>query len=169
MLCFLLTCVLCSLNKLQAQDGVNYALHANIIYRFTKYVDWPEAKKQGDFVIGIVGDSPLFDEMKSFITNKTVGNQRIVVQKVSASASVYNCHILFVSDEESGSIKKIAGRTKNSPVLLVSESDGSALQGSCINFIIVSEHLKLEINKNNIDTRQLSIASELLQLGKLVK
>ena len=38
-----------------------YAVHANIIYRFTKYINWPDDRKTGDFVIGVVGDTPLYD------------------------------------------------------------------------------------------------------------
>jgi hypothetical protein len=155
--------------EMQAQQEIDYAVHANIIYRCTKYIDWPEYKKSGDFVIGIVGDSPLYDELKSFTANKTVGNQKIVIKKFSSSENSYNCHILFISEDESGSLKKIVTETEGTATLLISESDGLAKKGSCINFIVVDEHLKLEINKNNIEHRNLSIASELLALGRNVK
>lgn len=147
----------------------NYAIQANIIYRFTKYVNWPEDKKAGDFVIGIVGDTPLYDELTHFTTNKTAGGRAIVVKKFSASASSYNCQILFISDEESGSIKRIAASTSGMPTLLVSESEGVARKGSCINFVVVDDHLKLEINKTAIEKRMLDIATELLSLGIIVK
>jgi len=152
-----------------AQQSGDYAIQANIIYRFTKYIDWPDNKKTGDFIIGIVGDSPLTDELKSFIANKTVGSRKIVIKTFASSAEAYPCHILFISEDESSSLKKIASRTSGSSMLLVSESEGLAQKGSCINFVIVADHLKLEINKNNIEERNLNIASELLQLGKLVK
>lgn len=152
-----------------AQQNVNYALYANIIYRFTKYINWPEDKKSGIFIIGIVGDSPLYDEIKSFTANKTVGNQKIVIKTFSSGATVYNCQILFISEDESRSLKKIAIVTTGTSTLLISESIGLAYKGSCINFIIANEHLKLEINKTNIEDRHLDIASELLSLGTVVK
>lgn len=98
-----------------------------------------------------------------------VGDQTIVIRKFSASQSSFNCHVLFISDDESNAIKKIAERTAGYPVLLVSESQGLASRGACINFVIISDHLKLEINKNNIELRNLGIASELLRLGKIVR
>jgi hypothetical protein len=55
-----------------------YAVHANIIYRFTKYINWPDDKKAGDFVIGVIGDTPLYDELKIFISNKTASGQPFV-------------------------------------------------------------------------------------------
>jgi hypothetical protein len=152
-----------------AQQETDYAVHANIIYHFTKYIEWPEYKKNGDFVIGVVGTAPLYDKLKKNISGKMVGSQKIVITQFSASAVSFNCHILFISDDETGSMKKIVSRTAGTSVLLVSESEGLAQKGGCINFIIVADHLKLEINRNNIEERGLSIASDLLQLGIPVK
>ena len=160
---------LMSLSRIKGQHETDYKVHANIIYRFTKYIDWPADKKSGDFIIGIVGDSPLYDELKSLSANKTVGAQKIVVVKMSPSASAYNCHMLFISEEESNSLKRIATLTAGAATLIVSESDGLARKGSCINFITVDERLKLEINKGNVEQRNLRIASELLELGIIIK
>ena len=167
--CLLCILILCMVSGARAQQETDYAIHANIIYRFTKYIDWPVYKKSGDFIIGIVGDSPLYDELKTFVANKMVGDQKIVVKRISASDASFNCHILFINEDESWNLKKIAATTAGTPTLIVSESDGLASKGSCINFLIDDEHLKLEINKNNIERRNLSIATELLQLGKIVK
>lgn len=154
--------------QIKAQQS-DVAVEANIIYHFTKYINWPEDKKSGDFVIGIIGDAALFDALKNSIVNKTAGTQKIVVKKFTTEATSFNCQILFIGDDESSSVKKIAAATTGAPVLLVTETDGMARKGSCINFTIVDDHLKLEINKNNIEKRNLDIASELLQLGIAVK
>jgi hypothetical protein len=158
--------LLCSHHGWSQND---HAIHANIIYRFTKYINWPEEKRSGEFVIGIVGQTPLYEELKSYTSNKTAAGQPIVVYKISASAGSYNCHIIFISNEESRSIKKIAAATAATPTLLVSESDAVAREGSCINFIEVADRLKLEINKSIIEKRKLEIAIELLSLGIVVK
>lgn len=150
---------------------MNYALHANIIYRVTKYINWPSNSnnRQGDFTIGIVGDSPLFQELTALVADKKVERQKIAVVKLAGSANFSNCQILFVADEESNRFKKILAKTINSPLLIITESDGLASEGSCINFVIIEDRLKLEINKKNIENRNLKIASELLQLGIPVK
>ncbi|MEO6456562.1 MAG: YfiR family protein [Ginsengibacter sp.] len=158
-----------NISGINAQKDISYALHANIIYRFTKYIEWPAYYNSEDFVIGIVGDTPLYDELEVFTENKTVGTRKIIIKRMSSTASFYNCNILFVSEDKSKSLKKIAEITKGSPILIVSETSVRALNGSCINFVIINEHLKLEINKSNIEDRDLSIASELLRLGTLVK
>ena len=161
--------VLMSISGNRIQHETDYAIYASIIYRITKYIDWPNNKKSGDFIIGIVGESPLYDELKTLSATKKVGGQKIVVSKLSPSANTYNCHILFISEEESGSLKRIALLTAGASILIISESGGLARKGSCINFITVDERLKLEINKGNVEDRNLRIASELLELGIIIK
>jgi YfiR/HmsC-like len=168
-LCLLVIFLLQSFSRAAAQQETDYAVHANIIYHFTKYIEWPGNKKSGDFIIGTIGDTPLYDELNKNIGSKMVGDQKIVIKRFSSSAATFNCHILFISADERLSMKKIASRTAGTSILLVSESEGLAQKGGCINFCIVSDRLKLEINKYNIEERGLSIALELLQLGKIVK
>lgn len=166
-----LTCILLTgcVFTMQAQLETDYAVHANIIYRITKYIDWPEDKKSGDFVIGIIGESPLHDNLKSFVANKTVVSQKIVIRKYPSSSKTFDCQMLFICEMESSHIKKISTRTSGIPVLLISEDEGFARKWSCINFMIAEDRLKLEINKSNIEQRHLNIATELLELGTVVK
>jgi hypothetical protein len=90
------------------------------------------------------------------------------VKYFSPNASSYNAHVLFVSEDQSGSLKRIAGTTEGRPILIVSERNNLISKGSCINLIVVGEQLKLEFGKSNIERRNLKIASELLKLGVTV-
>jgi hypothetical protein len=155
--------------KSRAQQDMDYAIHANIIYHFTKYVDWPDDKKSGDFVIGVLGDSPVYDELQRIVHNKSAGGQRIIIRRLPGSDDAGDCHIVFIDEEETGSLKKIVSKTTGLPVLLVCEEEGMALKGACIDFALSGERLKLEINKNIIEMRHLHVATELLQLGSIVK
>ena len=157
-----------SVSALYAQEETDYMVHANIIFHFTKYIDWPASSKAGNFIIGVIGESELYDALKTSLDNKKVGTQEIEIQRIKSSSSEFNCHILFIGDGESGNIKKIVAKTADNPILLVSESAGLARKGSCINFAVVWDRLKLEINKVNIEKRKLKIASDLLKLGKIV-
>lgn len=166
---FLLLYPLANVNAQQITDQtIDYSVHANIIYHFTKYIDWPENKKAGDFVIGIIGDSPLYEELNNVTSNKTTGNQKIIIKRFNRSQTSFDCHILIITEDESGALKKILSLTGDLPILIITEGDGLASKGSCVNFVIAEEHLKLEFNKNNIEKRSLRIASELLTLGKTV-
>ncbi|MDB5246823.1 MAG: hypothetical protein JWQ40_1217 [Segetibacter sp.] len=168
-ICSLILLIVLLIPSTHAQNDMNYLVHANIIFRFTKYVNWPDEKKSGDFIIGIVGNTPLYDNLKTFIVNKTVGNQKIVLRKFSSSSPVFDCHILFLSEHSNRYLKRVVNATARSSVLLVSEGEDLAQRGACINFKVENERLKLEINKNNIRERNLDVANELLSLAVIVK
>src|SRR5688572_10003607 len=89
-ICLVSILMLLTISPLQANQPSSYAIQANIIYHLTKYIDWPDNKKSGDFIIGVIGDTPLYDELKSFLIKKTVGNQKIIVKKIPPSASIIN-------------------------------------------------------------------------------
>ena len=164
-----MTLLFSSLFHSRAQPRTDYSVHANIIYHFTKYIDWPVHRKSGDFIIGVVAETPLYEELRKNLTGKKAGSQNIVVKRFSPTHFNYDCHILVLSEEESGSLKKITTRTQTTPVLLVCEEEGTARRGACISFNVVAARLTLEINKNNIEKRDLRIANELLRLGTIVK
>jgi hypothetical protein len=152
---------------LRAQE-VDYSIHANIIYHFTKYIEWPDNKKSGEFIIGVICEIPLIDDLQELARTKTANGHKIIIKTFSASQSSYNCNILFIGEDENNCLKKVSALTAESSVLILTETKGSALRGSCINFSIAEGKLKLEINKNVIENRGLKIASELLSLGKIV-
>ena len=163
----LLIAFLVKAGSLSAQN-VDYAVHANIIYRFTKYVEWPAEAKPGEFVIGCIGDSPLFDLLLVSTQNKTAKGRKIIIKKFTGTEPSYSCEILIISEEESRWLKRIVAVTLHSPVLIVTESEGLVRKGSCINFLVEDDHLTLEFNKHNLEERKLNVASELMSFGKVI-
>jgi hypothetical protein len=157
----------------QFQNGigqtVDYSVRANIIYHFTKYVNWPEFNSNSDFVIGVMGNTSVVDELKKVTTGKYLGNHKIVVKSFSATEFSFDCNILFISEAKSSFLKKVLTMTEGKAILIVTEEEGLSLKGSCINFVIDDDKTKLEFNTGNIIKRNLRIANELLALGSIVK
>lgn len=151
----------------RGQQGTTYDIQANIIYRLTKYINWPEGS--GEFVIGVVGTPPQLETMTTFLAGKTVGARNIVLRKFSPSSSSFPCQILFIPEEEDHGLRRIVTATEGMATLLVTESPGMAHKGACINFIMVDDHIKLEMNKNNIEQRKMQVAGELVNLCIQVK
>ena len=145
-----------------AQD-VGYSVRANIIYHFTKYVNWPEFNNNSDFVIGVLGNSTIVDELKKVTAGKSLGYHKIVVKPFTSSESSYVCNLLFISEAKSSSLKRVLA------ILIVTEEEGLSSKGACINFVVEDDKTKLEFNTGNIIKRNLKIANELLALGTIVK
>lgn len=141
-----------------------YSYHVVYMYNFIKYVDWPEEKKGGNFVIGVLGTSPIFNELTDMAAKRKIGNRNIEVKKV-ALEEISSCNIAFVPEENIKHISSISGNIKNKGVLLISESPGMSKKGAAINFIFIDGKLKFEINKSAASQANLSISTELIKLG----
>lgn len=151
-------------NNLLAQT--NYKIHTIFIYKFTQYIQW--SNHQDDFVIGVIGNSPIITELQSLTNTKKVGNKNIVVKKITKSSDINNVNLIFLSESSSKDITTLLTKISNKEILIVSESNGLAKKGSGINFIIQDDKLKFELNKKNIEKQGLKVSGDLIKLAILI-
>lgn len=156
-------------SRIVIAQETDYKIHSLFVYNFIKYIEWPQNLTEGDFVIGIVGDSPINKELLNMAASKKAKNQTIIVKKITNISEVEKCHLVYVSSGKSNDIKEISLLTKNKPVLLISEREGMAKKGASINFVIMEDDtLKFEINKKVMEGQSLKIPATLLKLAIIV-
>ena len=160
LLCFL------SFVILNVSAQVNYKIHSLFVYKFTQYIEWPN--KTGDFVIGVVGNSPILAELEAIAASKKVDTRTIVVKKMSSSADLSGCNMVFVSENQGSSLASISSKLAGKPILIVSETNGGAKKGAGINFIIIEDKMKFELNKAAIEKQGLKVSGDLTKLAIVV-
>ncbi len=166
---FLLLFILSSGFKLDGNIDTNAKIKAVFIYNFTKYIEWPQSYKEGEFTIGIIGETSLYSELIKMTETKKVANQTLEVKKFTSTTDVTKCHILYVSKEKSQSLTDILKKVKNNSTLIVTEESGLVDKGSGINFIIKDNRQKFELNKSNVERYKLKVSSNLEALAFTVK
>lgn len=166
-LLLLLTPLLSATNTTPPPD-TNAKFKSSYIINFTKYIEWPGSYKDGTFVIGVIGNTPLLEELNKMATTKKVGLQNIEVKKFSAPSALTKCHVLYVASDMSGAMKDILGKIKGNSTLIVGEKSGMAKQGAAINFVVQDNKLKFELNKSNAEKYNLAVGSSLLPMAILV-
>jgi hypothetical protein len=149
-----------------SQD-INYKAQSLYIYKFTKFISWPEANTNRNFIIGVYGNSPIFEELLIMATLKKTGTgQKIIIKKIESIDQIGEEQIIYIASSKSRELKNILDKAQNHPILLVAEREGLAKKGACINFIILdNDNLKFEINTRIIEKHQLSVSQELLSYG----
>lgn len=148
--------------NVKSQDA---RLEANYIYNIIKYVEWPESYKSGDFIIGVLGDSPVSKELKKLAATKKVFNQKITVVDFKQTNDITKCHVLFISELSSNLMKLALVMVGNNATLIIGESEGLATQGAGINFIKQQDVLSFQINEASIKRRGLQVDSKLKSLA----
>lgn len=136
---------------------------------FTKLVEWPQSYRQGNFVVGVVGESPLYNELVKMSKTKKIANQSLEVKKYSSADDIDKCHIVYISRNKSETISSVLKKVKSNSTLIISEKQGLVDQGAGINFIIKDNRQKFELNKKNVEKYKLKVSSNLEALAFTVK
>jgi len=142
---------------INAQEPKIMALY---IYNFVRYVEWPVSSQNGNFVIGIVGESPVSDELEKIIVEKKVNNHAVTLKRFSNPSQITFCHVLFISEKYCDKDDGVAANSKNN-TLLICERKGNLSKSSAINFIKQDSKIKFEINKENIKKSGLYVNNQL--------
>ena len=144
-------------------------MQAAFIYNFTLLVNWPASYQSGDFVIAVLGNSPINKELEEMAKQKKAGNQTIIIKKISSPAEIGNAQMVYVPNGSKGKIPDVVSKTGSNATLIITETEGAGANGSIINFILIDEKLKFEINESKATSKGLKLAANLLKLGIPVK
>ncbi len=141
-------------------------LKALYIYNFTRYMEWPAAMKQGDFVIGVLGNCPIHNELVRMARVKKVnGNRDIVVTKFQTLAQMRRCNAIYISNAYSSKLPEIIQRFKGKGVLIIGDGKDLAKNGACVNFVVKGTSQKFELSERNINVQGIKVAKKFLNLA----
>ena len=147
----------------QADNDVTYSKYlAACLYSFSRYVNWPIDKKNGDFMITVVGNKDVYNDLQQMTSGRMVGSQPIVVKFSKTANEVSNInHIVFLSVSQSN----FAPKLETNGTLLVAEREGSVQKGASVDFVNVDDVIKFEISKTNMTKQGLQLSSFLEKLS----
>lgn len=150
---------------LTAQDTNRYK--ALFIYNFTRYIEWPSNGTQ-DFVIGILGKSPVYNELVAIADKKNVGTQTISLKKFSSASEVTQCSILFIGSDASSQVASLSASTQGKNTLIITERSGLINKGAGINFVLDDGKQRFELSKTNMAKTGLKVNTQLIEMAMVV-
>jgi hypothetical protein len=126
---------------------------------------WPEAYREGNFQITVLGESPIFPELKIMAEKKMTGGRKFEVSTISDIAEFKKCHILFVSHAWSSRFQDVLSKVSEEGILIITEQPGLGAKGSGVNFITKDGKLTFELNQSALGKYKLKASAELARLA----
>jgi hypothetical protein len=155
-----------------AQIADEYRVKAAFLFNFAKFVEWPpQAFKSSSapVVIGVLGKNPFGSALVEAVAGKTLGGRAFEVREVADAQQAASCQIVFISSSERKRLGTLFTQIGNSAVLTVGETNNFAVDGGMINFKIVGESVRLQINVEAARKQKLRISAKLLSLAEIVE
>ena len=163
---FLLLVIPLAMGLQTPPTDTNARIKSVFIYNFTRYIEWPADYKTGNFIINMYGtNAAMLAELNTMAKTKTVGTQKIEIRNTTTLDGIGKCNILYVTPDVTTPIADIIAKINGKSTLLVTEKPGYALKGAAINFIVVENKQKFELNKANAEKYNLKVSAQLITLS----
>jgi hypothetical protein len=152
-------------------DELEYSVKAQVIERFTRFIDWPAQSFAGPdapFVLCTIGSSPI-DPYLERVAQRRVKERRTELRRLKAGADAGGCHLVFIAPSERPRLKQILAKVSGKPIVTVGDSDGFAREGVLINLTLDEDgHVRFEISSSELRKSGLNVSAQLLRLARMV-
>ena len=159
------------------QGAKEYDLKAAFLCKFALFVKWPTnafSDAKAPIIIGVLGSDPFGNSLEEVARNETFQERKLTVRNYASVESLMNqadeaakiCHILFISQSESGKLGRIFTGLKGRPVLTVGESERFCQNGGIIQFVIVENKVRFIINQDAARAAEIKLSATLLDLAE---
>lgn len=133
------------------------------VYNITKYVDWSPSAEEQNFVIGIVGNDEIYNEMREQFEGKKIADKPVLVTKMNSLKELASANLYFVSTSRLSYLSDIYKKMKKNHALVVSDIQNNT-DGVHINFFANGDTLHFEMNDDQIKKSKLTLSSSLKHL-----
>ncbi|NOZ47713.1 MAG: DUF4154 domain-containing protein [Chlorobi bacterium] len=148
-----------------SQVGFTNKDRAEYILDIMKYVTWNSENKISNYKILLLdNDSLLFRQIDSLILErKVIHNKPIKVSLINKIIEIDDCQVLFTKKESGFDITNIVDRISGKNTLLITEN--FAFHRSMINFIVVNNEKRFEVNEHMLANNNLTVKPLFLALA----
>jgi hypothetical protein len=147
-----------------------YQVKAAYLLNFARFVEWPSNVLPASSPINIVvvGDDPFGGALEEVLRGKSANGHAIQLRHLRWSDVLTPYQIVFISVSEESHLPEILRYLGQNSVLTVSDIDRFSLRGGVIEFRMVGNRVRFDINRDPAIAAQLNISSRLLSVARAV-
>jgi len=147
--------------------SVELNIKAAYLFNFGRYVAWPQ--QTGDVVIGVLSRHPIVEVLEKAVSGKTINGRTYRVKVFASAEQIDRCDILFLPRAGALHGQSVLAGVAGRPILTVSDVESFSNDGGMIEFLLIDDTLKFDINLAAAEKSGLKISSELLRVAHDLK
>jgi hypothetical protein len=155
----------------QANKPGEYQVKAAYLYNFGKFVNWPSSftpLNKNSFVICILGQDPFGSVLESTVAGERVSGKPVELRRISRKQDATSCRVLFISSSERDRLEEVLTDFAPINILTVSDMPNFTSRGGIIQFVVLDNKIRFEVNLTAAERSNLTLSSELLKVAVAV-
>lgn len=143
------------------------ALMATYLVKFVPFVEWPPrafVSATSPLTICVV-HTALGRTIDEAASGQKLAEHPIEVRHIAAARRDIACHVLFIERSAQQSVADGLNAVQGAPVLTVTDQPDNAPRRGIINFVVINNHVRFEINNTEAAKVGLRLSSQLLALA----
>ena len=154
-----------------AQETLEPDVKATFLYNFTRFIEWPNsnAPSATPFRLCVVADASSEQAIKRTVDGEFVNGRPLVVTQPRTPEEAETCQILFVGRSEHEQATALLAAVRDRPVLTVGDSPLFVESGGAIQFVLVDNRVRFDVNLASAHRANLKFSANLLRVARHVK
>jgi len=144
-----------------SNEEVRRSQRAIFIYNFTRHIEWENFESMTEFKIGVLGNDPVEEDLRTMAKTRTVKGKPIKVLHFKTLGEVSKTQLLYVNKLYNFDIAEVLEKVTGSNTLVVSENYG--FNESMINMVDIEGKFEFELDETRIKQERLRVSPTLKQ------
>ncbi|GAA4650039.1 hypothetical protein GCM10023116_23220 [Kistimonas scapharcae] len=142
---------------------------AAILYKITRFIQWPRTVRTEALTICMLGKDPLNDYVSSLKSRKDM-SQTIDVAILTTFDSKHSvCNLLFINMSAQTQLEHVLNSLEGTPVLTVSDIKDFAKQGGMVELVRESNRVSFTLNLPAAKAGGFVISSQLMKIARVIR
>lgn len=151
-----------------AQKPSRDDVQAAYLYNFGKFVRWPGDSIHSPMLVCVAGEDPLEETLSKLVEGEQIDGRPLEVRNLDRTGGVSDCSILFIGAQERDREDSFLSAVSGKPILTVGDSPDFLERGGMIQFVLVEDHVRFEVNLDECNRHRVGLSSELLKVAAAV-
>jgi hypothetical protein len=156
----------------RAQDAtIEGAIKATYLYKFPPFIEWPRvaAAAADPFILCIVGNDPFGATLDRAVADQRIGNRPVILRRVAILGAESGCQLVYAAGSPAQSVASILAASRGRPIVTVTDGARDPQAKGIINFVIMDNRVRFEVDDRLAAECGLVISSKLLSLAAAVR
>lgn len=153
-------------------NELEYAVKATYLYKLAPFVEWPDRAAEfpgGVFPLCVVGRDPFGAVLDRAVNGQSIAGHPIVVRRFATITGNPGCAVMYVAGSEQQPAASVLAVVHGQPVLTVTDEALAPEVKGIIDFVLVDNRVRFDIDVAMATEDGLAISSKLLSLAITVR